>query len=273
MIMGAALERGDASALYEGSVTHTRLRPKRHRLRYRTFALLLDLDHLDALDARLAFFSHNRFNLFSIHDRDHGAGGPDLRAYVDATLGEAGIDLRGGQVLLLSMPRILGYVFNPISIYYCHRADGSLAAVLHEVTNTFGQRHSYLADAQVDANGVIRQSCTKELYVSPFIGMDMTYDFRLSLPGERLTVAITGSDEQGILISASQAGKRRALSDGALVSAFLRHPLLTLKVVGGIHFEALKLWLKGVKLVPRPAPPAHAVTHIPSAPAHKELTP
>jgi DUF1365 family protein len=254
------------SALYEGTVIHTRLRPRRHRLSYRTFAMLLDLDELDRLGQGLRLFSRNGFNLFSFHDRDHGDGAGPIRAYVERELAKACIDISGGRIELFCLPRILGYVFNPISIYYCYRADGTLAAMLHEVTNTFGQRHSYLGAAEADEKGLVRQSCAKELYVSPFMAMDMTYDFRLTLPGERISIGIGGRDAHGLLIMAVQSATRRALTDRALAGAFLRHPLLTLKVVGSIHWEALKLWLKGIALVRRPAPPAHVVTVLPASP-------
>jgi DUF1365 family protein len=253
-----------ASALYTGIVTHKRVKPREHRLRYRVFWTVLDLDELDAVDGALRLFSRNRFNLLSFHDRDHGAGtGEPLRAQVERHLARAGIDLAGGAIRLLCMPRMFGYVFNPISVYFCHRPDGALAAILYEVTNTFGQRHSYLipVDPETASQRVaIRQSARKELYVSPFIDMDITYDFRVLEPDETVSLVIRGSDAEGLVISASMVGTRSELTDGAVFRAAVTHPLLTLKVVGGIHFEALKLWLKGVRLTPRPAPPEWPVT-------------
>ena len=171
------------SALYEGAVVHQRLTPKRHRLRYRMFQAVIDLDELPDLAARLNHFAHNHFALFSFHDLDHGDGSGPLRPYVERVLGEAGLDLGGGPIRLLCMPRILGHVFNPLSIYYCHHPDGRLGAMLYEVNNTFGDRHSYLIPAS-DDGGEIRQSADKRLYVSPFMDLDMVYDFRLTLPGE-----------------------------------------------------------------------------------------
>lgn len=252
------------SGIYTGSVAHKRVKPRMHRLDYRAFWVLFDLDELDRLDGALRLFSRNRFNLLSFHDTDHGAGGVvPLRAQIDAHLKRADIDCSGGAIRLLCMPRMLGYVFNPISVYFCHRSAGELAAIVYEVTNTFEQRHSYLIPvdpAEATRREAIRQSARKELYVSPFIDMDITYDFRVMEPGEVVSLVVRGSDPEGLLISASMIGTRSELTDGALLRAALAHPLLTLKVVGGIHWEALKLWLKGVKLVERPPSPEWPVT-------------
>lgn len=155
------------------------------------------------------------------------------------------------------MPRILGFTFNPISVYYCYRGDGALAALLYEVHNTFGQRHSYLIPVEDGAaDEPLEQRCLKSFYVSPFMDMDIAYTFRLQPPTNRIALVIDGSDSQGRVIVASLAGKRRALTDGVLLAAFAAFPLLTLKVVAGIHWEALKLWIKGMRLRPRPPAPA-----------------
>jgi len=253
---------GATSALYVGSVMHRRVAPRRHRLRYRSFWLLIDLDETDALD-RLRLFSRNRFNLISFHDADHGDGGTrPLRAYVERTLAEHAIHWDGGRVALLCMPRILGYVFNPLSIYFCYRRDGSLAALLYEVRNTFGQMHSYLLPVVTDTP-LVHQRCAKVFYVSPFLGMDLTYDFRVAPPAGKVSVVVSASDARGPVLVASLAGERRELSDRALALAWLTHPLLTLKVVGAIHWEALRIWWKGIRLQPRPPAPAHPVTAMP----------
>lgn len=239
------------SALYRGEVTHRRLRPREHRLRYRVFWLLLDLAELDAIDRRMRLLSRNRFNLLSFHDRDHGDGsGRPLRDQVTALLHREGVDIDGGAVRLLTMPRVLGYVFNPISLYYCHGPDGRLAAVIYEVTSTFGERHAYVLPT-TDGD-VIRQGARKALHVSPFMGMDMRYAFRGHAPAEGMDLTIDGSDSEGLLIVAAMRGRRRALTDDAILKAALSTPFLTLKVVAAIHWEALKLWLKGVP--PQPAP-------------------
>jgi len=245
---------GWASGLYAGVVTHARLRPRAHRLRYRIFMLLLDLDELDALDDALRLFAHGRFNLTSFHEADHLPGaGRRLKGRVEAHLAEAGI-ASGGPIRLLAMPRILGGVFNPLSVYFCHRTDGALSAILYEVRNTFGERHSYL----IEAGGP--QGCDKGFYVSPFMGMDLSYAFRIVPPGERMSVAVDVHDAQGLVMATAFAGTRTELSDAALLRAWLGHPLMTLGVMAAIHWEALKIWRKGERLRPRPKAPAASVT-------------
>jgi hypothetical protein len=257
---------GWASALYEGVVTHHRLRPKQHKLNYRVFSFLLDLDEIDALSERLRLFSRNRFNLFSFHDRDHADGGrKELRGRLEAILGEHGLGDCAHKIQLLCYPRLLGFVFNPLSVYFCRRADGALGAVLYEVSNTFGDRHSYLipvSDGMLDDKGTLRQSCAKGFYVSPFIDMVADYHFRIRVPGENVAVTIRETDAKGAFLNAAFVGDRNELSDRKLLGAFIRHPLMTLKVVAGIHWEALHLWRKGMKFHKRPAPPQHAVTYV-----------
>ena len=248
------------SALYFGTVLHQRLRPVRHELSYRVFSMLVDLDELPDIARRLRFLSHNRFNLFSLYDRDHSARKSEpLKPQIEAIVEAAGIDLAGGSIRLLCFPRVLGYVFNPLSIYFCHHRDGALRAILYEVSNTFGQQHGYLIPVSGD-DALVRQSCAKEFYVSPFMAMEGRYQFRLAAPDERLAVYIRQLDAAGPILHASLDGTRAPLDDRTLIGAFLRYPLMTLKVIAGIHWEALRLWRKGVPLVPRPAPPLDAVT-------------
>lgn len=247
------------SALYSGDVVHARLRPRRHRLRYRVFWLLLDLAELDTIDRRLRLLSRNRFNLLGFHDRDHGDGsGRPLRDQILELLDREGVDIGAGAIRLLTMPRVLGYVFNPISLYYCHRPDGRLAAMVYEVTSTFGERHAYVLPVAAGdaAEDRIRQTADKRLYVSPFMTMGMRYDFRGKAPSEALTLLIDGFDREGLLIATAMRGRRRPLTDRTLLTAALAMPLLTLKVTAGIHWEALRLWLKGVPLTSRVLPPA-----------------
>lgn len=249
------------SSLYSGIVVHQRFKPLRHRLRYRLAQILFDLDAMPA--PRL--FSRNRFNLVSFHDRDHLDGtGTDLRTQVELLLTQAGLHPDGGAIRLLCMPRILGHAFNPISVFFCHRRDGSLMALLYEVNNTFGQRHSYLIAVDDPNAATIRQHCDKAFYVSPFMRMDMTYDFRVVPPGETTAVVVHGDDAQGRVITASFIGHRQELTDAALFRMVCRHGLLSLKVLGAIHWEAVKLWLKGLRIQPRPTAPTHAVTIVPT---------
>jgi DUF1365 family protein len=246
------------SGLYAGLVSHARLKPRRHVLRYRIFMLALDLDELEALDRGLRLFSLKRFNLVGFDPARHGDGSnTPLKAQVEAKLEAAGI-AHGGRVVMLAMPRTLGHGFNPLTVYFCHRPDGALSAILYEVNNTFGERHSYLIPASDE--GVVRQACDKGFYVSPFMDMDLTYDFRVRPPAEAVQVKVDACDAEGCVLAAAFAGQREELSDRSLLRAWLTHPWMTLGVLAAIHWEALFIWLKGEKLRPRPQKPEWAVT-------------
>jgi DUF1365 family protein len=248
------------SALYVGRVMHQRLRPRRHRLAYRVYSVLIDIDELPQLNARLRLFSVDRFNLFSFHAADHGDGsGLDLRGQLEARLREAGLPT-GGAIRLLAMPRLLGHVFNPLSVWFCHAPGGELQAMVYEVNNTFGQRHSYLIPVADAAAPVIDQHCDKRMYVSPFNGMDLRYRFRIAPPGEAVSIGVSVHDAAGAVLNARLDGQRAPLGDLALLRVFLTHPLLTLKVVAAIHWQALRLWIKRVPLHPRPAAPERDIT-------------
>ena len=241
---------------------HARFRPVRHRFRYRVASFLFDIDELADLDRRFRLFAWNRPGIVSFHDRDHGArDGTDLRTWAEARLAEAGVAPSGGAIRILCFPRILGYVFNPLSVWFCHRRDGGLMAVLYEVANTFGERHAYVA--VIDGNGTgrpFRHAGGKRMHVSPFVGMGTTYRFRIRLPGERLSIAIRESDIAGDLLVASLTGQRARLDDRGIARVLVAFPLLTLKVIGAIHWEALRLWLKRVPFHRKPAPPATQTT-------------
>lgn len=242
---------------------HARLGQLRHRFVYRVFSVCVDLDELPALGRRLRLLSHNRWNLFSLHDRDFGPrDGRPLKPWITEHLAAAGIEARGGRVRLLCFPRLLGYAFNPLSIWFCYDGDERLVAVLYEVSNTFGEAHGYLLPVATDrAPGeIFEQQCEKQLYVSPFMDMDATYRFRLGEPGERLAVRIDLENAAGRGFVAAHTARRRVLSDATLLRACFAYPLMTLKVIAGIHWEALRLWRKGAQLRPRPAPPSSEVT-------------
>jgi DUF1365 family protein len=243
-----------------GEVRHVRTRPKPHRLRYRVFMALIDLDAIVGETRRLFAVSVGRFNLMSFDPRDHGDGGPTpLKAQVETLLAQAGLVSDGGPVRLLCMPRVLGFVFNPISVYFCHRRSGELQAIVYEVSSTFGQRHSYVLPIYNDPGEAIRHGCAKQLHVSPFMDMDLTYGFRLNVPRDRISVVVDTSDGEGVLLHAVFNGRRRDLTDAQALRLALAMPFLTLKVVAAIHWEALKMWLKGLRLKPAPAePPAPA---------------
>lgn len=233
-----------SSALYTGEVAHVRLRPLRHRLRYRVAQGLFDLDELPELSGRLRLFGHNRAAAFSFHDKDHGDGSGDLRGWLARELARAGLPGACGRVRVLCMPRMLGFVFNPLSVWFCDDAHGRLAAVVYEVNNTFGGRHAYVLPAAA-AEGPLRQACGKAFHVSPFLPMALTYAFRLSPPEAEVTIAISAEDADGPVLGASFAGRRRPLTDAGLARVLLAFPFMTLKVVAAIHWEALKLWLRG----------------------------
>jgi DUF1365 family protein len=263
------------SALYVGSVMHRRLRPRPHRFRYRAFWGLFDLDELPELSSRLFWFSHNRGNLFSLLDRDHGdASETPLRTQVERLLGDAGIDLASGPIRLLCMPRTLGYCFNPLSVYFCHRMDGALAALVYQVHNTFGERHSYVIPVTGEERAP-HQRCQKLFYVSPFLDMDMRYDFRVSGPGRRISIGICAIAEGASVMNAVLRGERRDLTDANLLRVAVTMPAITLKVMAAIHWEALRLWLKGLRLRRRPRarlpePEPLAVTGIPATSARSD---
>jgi len=249
------------SAIYLGEVTHVRTRPRRHALKYRIFMLLLDLDEIPALHRRLRWFSLGRFNLTSFWARDHGDGsGAPLRTQIERHLGAAGLCISGGPIRLLCLPRVLGYVFNPLSVYFCYTPDQALTAIVYEVSSTFGERHSYLMPAEPDAKGVVRQSAAKRLHVSPFMDMDLDYQFRIRPPGDALDITIRTLDQEGLLLNARFSAERQALNDASLLKAWFTHPLLTLKVIAGIHWEAARLIAKGLRLKPGDKAPADPVS-------------
>lgn len=240
-------------ALYLGRVMHRRLKPFRHRLDYRVFSLLVDIDRLDDLNALSPLLGYNRPALASFQDRDHGPrDGNPLRPWIDARLAEKGLDCRGGRIRLLCFPRLFGYVFNPLSIWYCEDAGGQLTAILYEVANTFGEQHSYLLPVTEEA-GPVRQEAEKQFHVSPFLAMDCRYRFRLNRPGRKLNVLIREEDGDGdeILIACHDADYR-ALTRRNVIRAMLGHPLMTVKVIAGIHWEAAKLFAKGARYHARP---------------------
>lgn len=240
--------------LYNGIVTHERLRPVHHRLRYRIFQILVDLDELSVIGVQCRLFSHNRFNILSLFDRDHGdRTGSSLRGYVKTTLAAAGISTPLGRVQLLCMPRLFGYVFNPLSIYFCQALSGRWLAMIYEVNNTFGGRHSYVIATPETVTDLIEQTCDKAFFVSPFMDMDMGYRFSISVPDETLTTMISVSDKTGVpVLTAGFKGKRHPLTDKTILATLVRYPLMTVKVVLAIHWEAVKLILKGVKMRPKP---------------------
>ena len=210
------------TCIYKGIVTHRRFKPKRHFFSYKTFSIFFDLDELGDLQKKISIFSFNKFN----------------------------IKFEVSKIKLLCFPRIFGYVFNPLSIFYCYNKKSELRAILYEVKNTFNEQHTYIFQVKNNSK-IITQSCNKKFYVSPFMEMETSYNFRLSEPKETLSVFIKQKDIDGMLLSACQIGKKEQISTKRLLINFLKHPMMTIKIIMAIHFEALRLWRKGVKLVRR----------------------
>jgi DUF1365 family protein len=248
-----------------GEVLHTRLRPVRHAFRYPTFFLLLPMRQLRETGG--GALARNRYAPVSFHDRDHGEGGPDSLAWLEATLQAQGVHDADGEVWLHCFPRVMGVVFKPVSFWYAHRADGTLAAVLVEVNNTFGERHCYLLQGESLAFGR-EQVADKVFHVSPFCRVEGRYRFRFfrndlgpQPPGQPRTVArIDHDDAAGPLLQTSVSGRLETLTAQSLRRAFWRMPLLTLGVMARIHWHALQLWLRHVPFFRKPAPPVDAVS-------------
>ncbi|WP_305985473.1 DUF1365 domain-containing protein [Roseibium sp. MMSF_3544] len=244
-----------AACLYSGKVMHHRMKPREHRFSYSVFSLLLDIDRLDAASRMSRLFSVNRFNLLSFHEKDHGArDGSSLRRHVESLLRQKSIEAPA-KILLLGYPRLVGYGFNPLSVYYAYDADERLTAIVYEVRNTFGGIHTYalpIKDGELSDAGV-RQQQSKEFYVSPFVSMEQQYHFRMLPPGETVRVRILEKDRTGPLLSATFAGEGSALSTRSILKECARVPFLSMKVILAIHWEAFKIWLKRVPFHPRPA--------------------
>lgn len=235
-------------AVYTGHVMHLRLRPRRHQFRHRAFSLLLDLDAL--VETRI--LKVNRAGLMSFQNKDHGPrDGTPLRPWVDARLAEAG-EPPATRVFLHALPRVFGYVFNPLSVYFCYGSEGRLQSLIYEVKNTYGDQVAYVRPAGPAPDGRHRQTQSKSMYVSPFIAMEETYRFTLTPPGARLAIRICqgsgcqGGEGRGDTLIAAQTGTAAPLTDRALARALVRYPAFTLAVIGWIHIHALRLWWKGL---------------------------
>ncbi|KAF3997331.1 DUF1365 domain-containing protein [Glaciimonas immobilis] len=258
-----------------GSVRHTRLRPAHHAFTYSVYYLRIPLRSLGQLDFNSRFFSRNKFNFLSFHDRDYGDGRRTPLAWIEATLKEQNINDVDGEIWLQTFPRVLGYVFNPVSFWFCHRQDGSLRAVLCDVRNTFGEQHSYLLDGKNEDCGSIpfgtELRADKVFHVSPFCEVSGTYRFRFmrtqnkndAQPTERTTARIEYDDATGPLILTSVSGITTLsvpLSNRLVAKAFFRYPIMTVGVILRIHWQALKLWRKRVPFYRKPAPPSNKVS-------------
>ncbi len=247
------------NAIYTGDVFHERHMPFTHKLKYRVFSLWLDIDDLKTLDQSLKYFRFNRWGIVSVNNRDHALrDGSDVRPWIEKAAKDKSVDLTGGRIFMLGFPRLWGYVFNPLTIFFCYGADKTLKGILYQVKNTFGEQHGYFIPTE--EQGKISQEHAKVFHVSPFIPMDCTYKFKIFEPNETLNIAIHQFMKEGKILTATWHGQREDLNDKTLLRAVLGHPLMTIKVIVGIHWEALKLWIKGAKYISKPPPPAEDVS-------------
>jgi len=238
-----------SSCIYSGLTTHKRFKPKKHFFSYKTFSLLIDLSEIEKIEKKIFFFSYNKFNILSFYNIDHGSrDNSALDKWVKKILSKAKINIDGGKIKLLCFPRFFGYVFNPLSIFYCYDKKAKLRAVLYEVKNTFNEQHTYVFKSKPSSD-LILHKCDKKFYVSPFIEMKTFYNFRLSKPGNSLNILIKLRDSRGLLLTAQQLGKKINLNTKNLLYQFLKHPLMSFKIIVAIHYEAFRLWGKGIMLV------------------------
>ena len=237
------------SSIYNGTVIHKRFKPKIHYFEYKVFSLLIDLSELEYLSKKTKFFSHNKFNLVSFYEKDHGSrDGSSLISWVKKNLEDNNINSEKVRIKLLCYPRILGYVFNPLSVFYIYDDSEKLISILYEVKNTFGEQHTYIFKVDSEQN-LFQHNCSKKFHVSPFIEMNCKYFFRLLKPGEKISVIIDQYQTDEKILYASQDGQRVDFNTKELIKSYLKHPLMTFKIISAIHFEAFKLWLKGIKFI------------------------
>ena len=236
------------SLIYNGKVIHRRFKPKEHYFKYNVFSLLINLDELETIQNEIKIFSYNKFNIISFYDVDHGPrDGSSIKEWIIKNLKEIGINYNKIQIKLLCYPRIFGYVFNPLSVFFIFDQNSRLISILYEVKNTFGEQHTYIFKTMDDK--IIINNCTKKFHVSPFIEMECHYYFRVLKPSDKISVIIEQKDQDGKLLYASQDGKASKLNEKNLLISYICHPLMTFKIILAIHYEAIKLWLKGIKIV------------------------
>ena len=237
------------SSIYTGNVIHKRFKPKVHFFKYKVFSILLDISEIDVLNKYLKIFSYNKFNIMSFYDSDHGPrDGTSIKEWVIKNLKENQTDTEDIKIKLLCYPRILGYVFNPLSVFFIYNKNSELISIFYEVKNTFGEQHTYIFKIEEKEN-LIKHTCKKKFHVSPFIEMNCIYFFKTLKPSEKISVIIDQYDDNGKLLYASQDGNRIQLNNKNLVLSYIKHPLMTFKIIAAIHFEAFKLWLKGIKFI------------------------
>ena len=242
-------------AIYRGTLRHRRFRPVRHEFTYSLFLAFLDIDRIEETMGRSWASGYNRFRWASFDERDHLAGsGTTLRERLARSARAEGIEPPAGPVFLLTHLRYLGYCFNPISIYYSYGQDGGIHQLMAEVSNTFGESRNYwLTDANRRASeNAMRFVCPKAMHVSPFMPMDLDYEFVLTEPGEKLVAHMNTLDGGAPLFDATLTLERREWTSRELTRALAAQPWMTAKVIGAIHWEALRLWAKGAPVFQHP---------------------
>lgn len=254
------------NGIYHGTVFHERHTPFSHKFTYRVFTLWLDIDQLKEFDNQLSLFSFNCWNAISIHNKDHALrDGSNIRPWIEKAGRDKKIDLSRCKIYMLCFPRVWNYVFNPITVFFCYNEKEELIAVLHQVKNTFGEQHGYFLPVEdFSQNKNVKQHCEKTFHVSPFIHMDCEYRFRFKNPGNELHFAIhqfqTKPDNKSKVLTATWDGAYRPLTNKNLLLSLLKHPLLSFKVIVGIHYEAVRLVIKGARYISKPKPPKKSVT-------------
>ena len=238
------------STIYNGKVIHRRFKPKEHYFKYNVFSLLIDIDELEIIQNKIKIFSYNKFNIISFFDKDHGPrDGTSIKDWILKNLQNIGINNDRIKIKLLCYPRIFGYVFNPLSVFFIYNQNSQLISILYEVKNTFGEQHTYIF--KTDDEKIITNNCKKKFHVSPFIEMECHYYFRVLNPSDKISVIIDQKDKDGKLLYASQDGDAKEFSEKNLLISYISHPLMTFKIIAAIHYEAFKLWIKGIKIIKR----------------------
>ena len=237
------------SSIYIGNVIHKRFKPKVHFFKYKVFSTLIDLSEINLLDKSLKIFSYNKFNIISFYDVDHGPrDGTSIKEWVIKNLIDNQINTEEIKIKLLCYPRIFGYVFNPLSVFFIYNKYSELISILYEVKNTFGEQHTYIFKINENDN-LIKNTCKKKFHVSPFIEMNCTYFFKITKPGEKILVYIDQYDNEDKLLVALQEGVKLNLNNKNLLKSYFFHPLMSFKIIFAIHFEAFRLWAKGIKFI------------------------
>lgn len=239
------------SGLYSGTVIHRRVTPIKHNLKYRVFSFFLDLDDIESYQTNLRLFSINKFNLFSFFNKDHCSKDNNLSFFLRQQISKRYPSEDISKIFILCFPRVLGYVFNPLSVYFCYNPNHELRVIIYEVSNTFGEKYNYFFQICDQSPKYYSHSCNKEFYVSPFLEMELAYKFKTMPPSHNYRIYIRAFHNSELRLVAFQEMKRIPFTDGVLLREFFLIPFMPFKVIIGIHLEALILWYKGLTIFPR----------------------